>query len=877
MSRYFKRITAGIVTGVLLCVAAVPGTALTAKADQWEIIETDIPNWKDSVTEAFGEDFIAGGAATNSELKDKGVFELLTKHFNAVTFGNELKPDCLFDYSNDYCPGTEEITFNGQTLVVPKPKFGRADSMLQKIQEWNAENPENQLKVRGHVLLWHSQTPEWFFHEDYDKKKDYVDKDTMNLRLEWYIKTVLEHYVGEDSPYKDMFYGWDVVNEAVSDNNGVYRTDTENGSDKLSDSTHGSKSSWWHVYESNEFIINAFIYANKYAPAQLELYYNDYGETSSAKKERIKELLTAVKEAEGAPGTGTRIDGFGMQGHYDMNSFSIGDFEQAAREYGETVGAIQLTELDFKANSAYDGSEASREAEYVAQARNYQAIYEVLKKLAQEGINVRGITFWGTVDKFSWLQSRSNVGGGADGSTTQCPLMFDDDYKAKPAFWAFVDPDRIPTPTQKIQVTRTVDGNFARMPEYSFSQEGIEVTFVPLWDEEGLKIKLTMIDRQIDDNDSVTVYVDEGNTRSSGIRPVSVTVAREDASPSGGGYKTELTVPLENMTVGRTIGFDIAVVSGDKRASFNDFQGGQENSSERYAEAVLKPEIIEIPKGTVTIDGEKGSIWDTAVSVPLQINTGAAAEGQLRLLWDIDNLYIYAEIKDSEVNAGDGQHQDCLEICIDEKNDKSSGYDGNDKWYRISAGGVITAGGENASEDHIVAITKKTDTGYVIEAGVEWTEFTAKVHSLVGLELRVKDADGKGNLLGILGWADGTDAVMESPALFGTAQLAVAAEAVAPEAESSDGVDTEVSGQDTEAEDAGKDGNGMSGILLPLAAILVVLAAGIGVGISLKKKQGNPERKQTDGKNPERKQADGKEPEQKQAERKKSGQKKDLK
>ena len=68
---------------------------------------------------------------------------------------------------------------------------------MDAIYDWNQSHPEDIIKVRGHVLVWHSQTPEWFFHVDYDKNKDYVDVDTMNKRLEWYIRTMLTHFTGE--------------------------------------------------------------------------------------------------------------------------------------------------------------------------------------------------------------------------------------------------------------------------------------------------------------------------------------------------------------------------------------------------------------------------------------------------------------------------------------------------------------------------------------------------------------------------------------------------------------------------------------------------------------------------------------------------------
>lgn len=403
-----------------------------------EMEDKDSIRLRDALQESMGA--MAGTAVTVSEIEDERVWDIITTHFSTVTIGNELKPDCLFSYSNGNCPGTEEVTFNGSTMTVPVLNYSRAEIILDKIKEWNDENPDSQIKVRGHVLVWHSQTPEWFFHENYDKTMPYVDKDTMNQRLEWYIATVLTHFTGENSPYKNMFYGWDVVNEAVSDGTGTYRTDTENSGEELSQDTHGSNSSWWHVYESNEYILNAFIYANKYAPESLELYYNDYNECVGLKLSGIIELLKAVKELEGEPGVGTRIDAFGMQGHYDMSSPAMDKIDAALRAYARVVGKVQITELDLKASEEYNGSDEAKATEYEKQATRYKIIYRILKSAnEEEGISVTGITFWGTVDHYSWLQSRSDVGGGADGNLPQCPLLFDENYEKKPAFWAFIE------------------------------------------------------------------------------------------------------------------------------------------------------------------------------------------------------------------------------------------------------------------------------------------------------------------------------------------------------------------------------------------------------------------------------------------------------
>lgn len=399
--------------------------------------EEQIPALRDCVQQKMG--CRIGCAITGQEPWDIPLWNLVTTHFNAVTLGNELKPDSLFGYSNGKCPGTQEAELNGETITVPVMNFKNPEKILDKLLKWNETHPDREIKVRGHVLVWHSQTPEWFFHEDYDKDKPYVSKEEMDKRQEWYIREVLTHFTGDDSPYKNLFYGWDVVNEAVSDGTGTYRTDAENPNEPLSNDTHGNNSSWWHVYQSEDYIINAFKYANKYAPAELELYYNDYNECVAKKRVGIVALLQAVKDQEGEPGVGTRISAMGMQGHYSTGSPSNTDVEASAKAYGAVVGSVQITEWDLNASDDYDGSEAAKEKEYEKMRKTYNLQYYALQNVQKAGVNVTGITFWGTVDKYSWLQHRSTVGGGSTKEKAQCPLLFDDLYQPKPAFWVFAE------------------------------------------------------------------------------------------------------------------------------------------------------------------------------------------------------------------------------------------------------------------------------------------------------------------------------------------------------------------------------------------------------------------------------------------------------
>lgn len=95
-------------------------------------IEEDIPDWKDSITRDLGSDAIAGTCIVQGSLSDQLLMDLTTKHFNAITFENKMKPDAILGSGT-----TQEVTFNGETLAVPVLDFSRADSMLAYIKAWN--------------------------------------------------------------------------------------------------------------------------------------------------------------------------------------------------------------------------------------------------------------------------------------------------------------------------------------------------------------------------------------------------------------------------------------------------------------------------------------------------------------------------------------------------------------------------------------------------------------------------------------------------------------------------------------------------------------------------------------------------------------------
>lgn len=737
-------------------------------------IEENIPDWKASVTESLGNGSIAGTAIMSSEISDDTLMALVKKHFNAVTFGNELKPDALFNYQIGQSVDSTTITFQGKELKVPVVNdkqenldFSRADAMLDKILEWNNANPNDKIRVRGHVLVWHSQTPEWFFHEDYDVAKPYADKGTMNRRLEWFIFSVFDHYFGKaaNGKYDGLFYGWDVVNEAVNGN--TYRDDkviSDASDTSTSDTRHGSNSMWWRVYKSNEFIINAFKYANKYAPNDVELYYNDFGETDNTKCEGIVKLINDVKSADG-----TRLDAFGMQAHYNVDGFSAAQFKSVAKKYAAAAGKVQLTELDFKASSTYDGTAATKESEYTKMAYCHKNLYEAIKALKKEGANVSGITVWGVIEPNSWLHSQSNLGGGASGSA-QCPLLFDGNYKAKPAYWAYVDATKLQPAIQKVTITEAKDGNIAG-ETYTIDQGAVQAEFIPVWDADGLTVQVKVKDTTVNDADAVTVYVDPDNSASD-ITPHKVTVARTAAAAIAGGYQATVKVSMKGLKVAQQISLDVVVNNDGETGSFNDLTGKQESSSKYYAVATMKPGIEKIPYGTISVDADADAAWGNAVNIPLTINKGSEASANAKVLWDDDNLYVYATIKDAVLDKTGAQthEQDSLEVFIDEDNGKTASYGEDDKQYRINYNNEQSFNGKKCLAENVKSATKTIDGGYVVEAAFKWTDIKPANGTKIGLEFQINDAkDGK--RIGTLSWYDETGMGWSGSNVYGTVEL----------------------------------------------------------------------------------------------------------
>lgn len=360
--------------------SAVEEQAETGKKDGSQVTE-EVKN-ATVLKDAFQNDFTVGAAISMGTINNEEQMAFIEKYYNRVTMGNELKPESLLDG-----PATE------------KSKDGMPEIQTEKLDKILSTVQEKGLKLRGHCLVWHSQTPDWFFAKDYEPSKGLADKDTMKKRMEAYIKKVLT-YCQEN--YPGVIYAWDVVNEAMGDDGG-YRTE----------------SGWYETYGDESYIMDAFTFARKYAGGDVKLFYNDYNEYVSEKTDLIVELLNNLKEKG-------LVDGMGMQSHWDMGFPSVDMLEDALAEYGKISGLeIQLTEIDM--HNTDDSEEGLQR-----QAERYKEFFEVIMRAKRLGTaNITNVTFWGMTDEDSWLS-------GFKGEISY-PLLFDEDFQEKPCYQSVME------------------------------------------------------------------------------------------------------------------------------------------------------------------------------------------------------------------------------------------------------------------------------------------------------------------------------------------------------------------------------------------------------------------------------------------------------
>ncbi|WP_395640382.1 endo-1,4-beta-xylanase [Pseudolysinimonas sp.] len=338
-----------------------------------EPYDGEIPALKDVFPEL---NMGAGGVSRSYFTPGSRLNDLLRKHFTTITAGNDMKPDAFLGR-------TPTIGADGRPVL----NFTIADQYADYAQE-------NGVALHGHTLVWHSQTPGWFFREGYSATAPRVSRAVMLDRMEWYIKSIVTHY---DSEYPGVIYAWDVVNEAAGENNRGMRGQS------------GQGTSDWYTVVGPDFVAKAFEYARRYAAPGVKLLYNDYGINGHEKRQSALEFLLPIKDAG-------NIDGIGEQAHHHINNSVTGD-EETYRTFAELFGYLEITELDALNTAQSTGGD-------VQQATWYHDYFASLTAMKAEGIDLGRVIMWGIGDSDSWKRA-------------DLPLLFElGTYNPKPAFWA---------------------------------------------------------------------------------------------------------------------------------------------------------------------------------------------------------------------------------------------------------------------------------------------------------------------------------------------------------------------------------------------------------------------------------------------------------
>jgi endo-1,4-beta-xylanase len=335
-------------------------------------------------------DYFPIGAAVDSKSYTTHA-ELLVPHFNSVTAENEMKFPALQ-------PTEGNFTF----------------STADKIVDFATTN---QMKVRGHALVWHSQTPSWLF---VDSSGADVTPDVLLARMKSHISTVMNHFKGK-------VYAWDVVNEAIMDT-GAYRT-----YDEAKDT---DKSSWYKIL-GESYIAEAFKAAHEADP-DAKLYYNDFHDYVPAKHQGVHDMLKGLLDA------GVPIHGVGIQGHLNIEPSpdssnqgyyqSVANLEEAINQYSSLGLEVQITELDlsmYVTGVTYTADmfltvDTFTDELKTKQAERYREFFELFRKHKDV---IKAVTFWGIADDNTWLSEFSS-------GRKDFPLLFDDNHQPKKALYA---------------------------------------------------------------------------------------------------------------------------------------------------------------------------------------------------------------------------------------------------------------------------------------------------------------------------------------------------------------------------------------------------------------------------------------------------------
>jgi len=341
----------------------------------------------DSVAQKYAGDFPIGAAIGGWHLDNLSA--ILERDFNHLTCENAMKTAPIHP---------AEGTFD----------WAEADRIADYARAHG-------MKLTGHTLLWHQQTPAWMFAGV--TAGDASSLELLKSRLKTHIEAVMDRYA-------DVVDNWDVVNEAISDDpKKIYRDASE-------------MSKWYELFGSEEYVYWAYRYAHDALEAKSagssrgKLYYNEY--TVTLKVDKILTMFDWLKNARGI-----QVHGVGFQSHESLRWPGTSDLQSAFDKFAAAGYQVKISELDVTVYDDYStgtfvpspvvvltpGLEAT-------QARRFQSLFDLYRQ--NKGL-ITSVTFWGISDDRSWLNN-APVPGRAD-----YPLLYNAAHAPKQARGAIMN------------------------------------------------------------------------------------------------------------------------------------------------------------------------------------------------------------------------------------------------------------------------------------------------------------------------------------------------------------------------------------------------------------------------------------------------------
>lgn len=395
----------------------------------------DLPSLAETYKDLFP--YFGVGAGKDSFLGTNGL-KFIKSQFNSYTAGNAMKPDAIMTndavnnhytdaqaQTNGYFRPEAYATYDdnkiGGTVAYPKLDFTTTDKLLKQAYD-------NGIKVRFHVLVWHQQTPAHFFKKNYNASSAPVSQDVMNSRLEFYVKTVMNHVL--DSPYASVVYTFDVVNEYFHSHNAatngdntfweaIYTQDAD-GKTLYNSSTKTMSSKPIYVKRAFKHAYDVLVSKKR---TDISLIYNDYNTYDTSITSKIVDMIHWMNTQDTINTNGDKIcSGVGMQSHLDINNsyHSVSNFSNALSTFKAGNFEIQITELDIT-NYEKDGKKTEE-----AFAQRYKDIMNAIITAKKNGAQIQSVTLWSLYDGVSWR---------VDGT----PCIFTGLFAPKAAFYSLID------------------------------------------------------------------------------------------------------------------------------------------------------------------------------------------------------------------------------------------------------------------------------------------------------------------------------------------------------------------------------------------------------------------------------------------------------